>query len=86
MAAKRGRAALLRQVQRGFTYAGFLFVFGGVGGFLLLFVIHPHIDRLTPILFLTALLEGVGMFAIAIALELLSFIVSRWSKGRAHAR
>jgi hypothetical protein len=80
MAAARGRGALLRQVQRGFIYAGILFVFGGVGGFLLLFMTHPHIDRLTPILFLTAILEGVGMFAIAIALELVFLILSRRSK------
>ena len=78
MAAARGRSALLRQVQRGFMYAGFLFVFGGVGGFLLLF--------LTPILFLTAILEGVGMFAIAIALELILLIMSRRSKARSRGR
>lgn len=78
--AARGRGALLRQVQRGFTSVGFLFMFGGVGGFLLLFIAHPHIDRLTPILFLTAILEGVGMFAIAIALELVFLIMSRRSK------
>jgi hypothetical protein len=56
MTATRGRAVFLRQVQRGFTYAGFLFVFSGIGGFLLLLIAPAPIERLIPIILLTAIL------------------------------
>jgi hypothetical protein len=78
MTATRGRTVFLRQIQRGFTSVGFLFVFGGVVGFLLLFITHAQVDRLVPLAFLTAFLEGIGMFAIAIALEIVISVTTRW--------
>jgi hypothetical protein len=77
MAATRGRTVFLRQIQRGFTAVGFLFVFGGVVGFLLLFIAHAQVDRLVPLAFLTAFLEGIGMFAIAIALEIVVLVATQ---------
>lgn len=72
---------LLRQIQHGFTLVGFLFVFAGVGGFLFMLITHAQIDRLFPLAFLTALLEGLGMFACAIGLEMvLSFAARRHRK------
>jgi hypothetical protein len=85
MTATRGRAVFLRQVQRGFTYAGFLFVFSGIGGFLLLLIAPAPIERLIPIILLTAILEGIGMFAIAAALEGVFLFASR-RKRRQYAR
>jgi hypothetical protein len=86
MTAARGRAVFLRQVQRGFTYAGFLFVFGGVAGFLGLFIAPAPIERLLPILLLTAVLEGSGMFAISMALEVLFLVSPRWLQDKWHDR
>jgi hypothetical protein len=77
MTATQGRTVFLRQIQRGFTYVGFLFIFGGVVGFLLLFITHAQVDRLIPLASLTAFLEGIGMFAIAIALEIVISVATR---------
>jgi hypothetical protein len=85
MTATRGRAAFLRQVQRGFTYAGFILVFGGVGGFLLLSMAPTHIERLVLILLFTAVLEGIGMFAIVMALEVVFLVSPRWRKEKQDA-
>lgn len=86
MSATRGRAAFLRQIQRGFILTGFLFVFGGVGGFLFLFVEHAKVDRLVPVLLVTAILEGAGMLAIAMMLEIIFLLSSRWLRERRHGK
>jgi hypothetical protein len=84
MSATRGRAAFLGQVQRGFVLAGFAFVFGGVGGFVFLFIIHAQVTRLVPIALVTAITEGIGMFAMAIALEMVLLISPRWFQEKPH--
>ena len=80
----RRRAVFLRQLQRGFTYAGLLFMFVGLTRFLVLFIAPAPIEQPFPILLLTAVSVGIGMFVIAMALDIACLALPRQLQGRQH--
>jgi hypothetical protein len=59
-----------------------LLLFGGVGGFLCLFVVHAQVWRLVPLVVLTAIGEGIGLFGIAMGMEPLLLVSPRWLQDR----
>jgi hypothetical protein len=78
VAAIRGRAAFLRQVQRGFVVAGFVLLISGVGGFVILAALNTRVPPLVVIAAATATGEGLGMFAIVLLLEGIFLLSPRW--------